>query len=328
MQTKYGVIRYPLKGLSLLLLVIAAVYWLAVVSVVHPLVRLNVRLGRHDAVRRVVGRGSRVGYSVFRLWGMRIASNHAHVRLPENRPIVLVASHHSSLDMCFLLGLLQDAFGRRNLRFVSRPGLDKGIPTISHYIKQYCYSLSSAGDFKARRQKEDKLLMGAYCRQLNAENGVLTIFPEGIKPRSQPEHSRHFSTTGLSVILDNMPDALIVPLAIKGTGEFYCTPRKWSHFLRGVPRFGVSVKVSMLPPLEPADYPDSVALIRHCEALIHREYGRLKQGQSQQGPLMHGLSLPGLRTPGGAADDAPPAAESRGDGRYAPALDTECEEIC
>lgn len=261
-----------------MLLVMASLFWLGLVIVLHPVTYYLIKRGRHDQVRRAYARGSRAGYSIFKWWGLRISSNHAYMRFPEDRPIVLVASHHSSLDMCFLLGLLEHTFGARNLRFVSRPGLDKGIPTVSHYIKQYCFSLSRAGSFRARQVKEDKALMAEFCQVLNQQNGVLTIFPEGVKPRYLPEHSRPFITSGLSVILDSMPDALVVPIAIKGSGEFYSTPRRWKHLFRGMPRFGVAVRISMLPALEPSIYPDNASLIQHCEELIHREYQRLKQG--------------------------------------------------
>lgn len=273
-----SVVKYPVRVLSLLLLIIASLYWLVLVLACHPVTSFHIRRENHERVRRIYARGCRIGYAVFKLWGLRISSNHRLARLPVDRPIVLVASHHSSLDMCFLLGLLEDTFGGRNLRFVARPGLDKGIPTISYYIKQYCYSLSRAGAFKARHQKEDKRLMAEFSKRINQENGVLTIFPEGVKPRHLPEHSRPFITQGLSVILENMPNAVVVPLAIKGSGEFYSTPRKWRQVVRGVPRFGVGVKVSLLPPLEPSEYADNSALIQHCEELIHREYLRLKQG--------------------------------------------------
>lgn len=291
-----SVVKYPVRLLSLLLLMIASIYWLVLVLVCHPMTSFHITRQNHARVRRIYARSCRIGYAVFKLWGLRISSNHRLSRLPTDRPIVLVASHHSSLDMCFLLGLLEDAFGERNLRFVARPGLDRGIPTISYYIKQYCYSLSRAGVFKARHLKEDKLLMADFSKRMNQENGVLTIFPEGVKPRHLKEHSRPFITQGLRVILENMPDAVVVPLVIKGSGEFYSTPRKWRQLLRGVPRFGVSVKVALLSPLEPSDYTDNAALIQHCEELMHREYLRL-----QHEPLRL---------------------------TYDAALDSDCEEVC
>lgn len=271
--------RLPLKLFSFLLLMLAAVFWLLLVSGVHVGVRYHYRRNNHAGVRRWVGRGCRLGIGAFRLWGLRVSSNHESIEFPAERPIVLVSSHHSSLDMCFLLGLLENAFGDRNLRFVSRPGLDRGLPTISFYIKQYCYSLGSAGAFKARRKKEDRLHMAQYCQQMNRDNGVVTIFPEGVKARELPEHSGSFNPNGLRLMLENMPDAVVVPLAIKGSGDFYCTPRQWKHLLQGVPQFGVSVKLSMLPPLEPRNYASKAALIAHCETLISNEYERLSHGK-------------------------------------------------
>lgn len=275
-----GITRYPERILSFSLLVVAALFWLVLLLMTDPVLRLLVRRKNTNAVRKFIGSGARFGFSIFKLWGLKVTSNQASVRLPSDRPIIFVASHHSSLDMCFLLGILEKTIGNRNLRFVARPGLDRGIPIISYYIKSYCYSLGSAGAYKARKQKQDKVLMALFSQKMNAENGVLTIFPEGIKPRNLAEHSRTFNTSGLSVIIENMPDALVVPLAIKGTGEFYCTPRKWKHLFSGFPRFGISIKVSLLPALEQSDYSDMGALINHCEALIHKEYHRLKRDEN------------------------------------------------
>lgn len=267
------------RGLSLILAAIAAVYWMFILIIAHPLVRYRLSREQHDVVRTVIGRWALRGCAVFRLWGVRVCSNHPYVRVPLDRPVIVVSSHHSSLDMVFLLGLLQNTFGHRNLRFVSRPGLDKGIPVISQYIKRYCYSLSRAGRFRARQQREDRIHMAEFCQRMNAENGVVTIFPEGVKPRGQPEHSRTFIRTGLSVMLENMPDAIVLPLVIKGTGEFYSTPRRWKHLWRDFPKFGVSMEFSLLPALEPRDYRDPEALISHCESQIHREYARLRHGK-------------------------------------------------
>lgn len=266
-------------SVSLLLSGIASFYWTLILLSNHWRVHHHITHRHHDYVRTLYGRWARRGYAVFRLWGVRVRSNHAYVKVPENRPVIVVSSHHSSLDMVFLLGLLQDTFGRRNLRFVSRPGLDSGIPVISPYIKHYCYSLSRAGRFLAREQREDKIHMAEFCQRMNAEKGVVTIFPEGVKPRGQPEHSRTFIRSGLNLMLENMPDAIVLPLAIKGTGEFYSTPRRWKHVWKGFPRFGVQMEFSLLPPLEPRDYPSADAVIAHCEAQIHREYARMRHGK-------------------------------------------------
>ncbi len=263
---------------SLPLTLLAYIHWLLILVGTHGLFRYHIRRLQHDAVRTRIGFWSRCGYNVFRLWGLRVRFHQAPMRLPEDRPVIVVSSHHSSLDMVFLLGLLQDTFGRRNLRFVSRPGLDEGIPVISTYIKHYCYSLSRVGRFRARDQKEDRIHLAEFCQRMNAEKGVVTIFPEGVKPRGEAEHCRPFSRTGLTVMLDNMPDAIVLPLVIKGTGEFYSTPRRWKHIVQKFPRFGVTMEFSLLQPLEPAEHENAEAVISHCERLIHREYAKLRKG--------------------------------------------------
>ncbi|MCG8312206.1 MAG: 1-acyl-sn-glycerol-3-phosphate acyltransferase [Pseudomonadales bacterium] len=204
--------------------------------------------------------------------------------LPENRPLIFVANHHSSIDILLLMHYLTAYIGSRKLRFISRPQLDRNIPGVSFYLRRYCYSLGQHQK-KSPDRKSDRAGMADFARQVAWENGVLVIFPEGVKARGIEEHTRPFYRSGLKTLLEQMPNALVVPVSLAGSGCFYTTPRKPSDIFKMPPNFAVNIGISILPAVDVNQYESIDAVVDHCEFVISRDYQRQTESGHSVTPL-------------------------------------------
>jgi 1-acyl-sn-glycerol-3-phosphate acyltransferase len=128
--------------------------------------------------------------------------------LPTDRPLILVANHQSMFDIIGMIWFL-----RRNFPvFVSKIELSKGVPSIS-------YNLRKSGAALINR-KDSKQAVGEILRLsgfIQEKKYAAVIFPEGT--RSRNGHLKSFAPGGLATLLKKAPDALIVPVAIEGTGK-------------------------------------------------------------------------------------------------------------
>jgi len=142
-----------------------------------------------------------------RILGTRISVNY-NSKLPKGRPMIFLANHSSLHDITGLYGLL----GKHKLVFVSKKSLAKGIPSVSFNLRK---SGAAVIDRKDRNQAVTQILkLGSF---INKNNLTAVIFPEGTRrPGLQP-----FKVGGLNALTKRSPNALIVPIAIQGTGDLY-----------------------------------------------------------------------------------------------------------
>lgn len=129
--------------------------------------------------------------------------------LPDNRPIIFVANHQSMFDISALIWYLR----KHHPRFVSKIELAHGIPSISYNLRK-----SEAAIINRKDGKQAIMEIARLGKLINDEKSAAVIFPEGTRTASGI--MKPFVAGGVATLLKRAPGALIVPVAINGTGAF------------------------------------------------------------------------------------------------------------
>jgi 1-acyl-sn-glycerol-3-phosphate acyltransferase len=177
-------------------------------------------------------------------WYLTGSSIHFENRaeLPDNRPIIFVANHQSMFDIPGLIWFLRKYYPL----FVSKIELAKGIPSISYNLR-----VGGAALINRKDGKQAVVEIAKLGKRIHDTKGSAAIFPEGT--RSSSGIMKPFAAGGLMALLKKAPDALVVPVAIQGTGTF--NP-KGLFPLTAFTRMSWTV----LPGIEPAgNTPDVIA---------------------------------------------------------------------
>ncbi|WP_266368363.1 lysophospholipid acyltransferase family protein [Tellurirhabdus rosea] len=182
------------------------------------------------------------------LTGSTVRFRNRH-HLPTDRPIIFVANHQSMFDIPPIIWFLR----RHWPTFVSKIELAKGIPSISYNLRK-----SGAALINRKDGKQAVVEIARLAKLIQSENHSAVIFPEGT--RSATGTMRPFAVGGVSTLLKRAPKALVVPIAIDGTGRF--NP-KGVFPLRSFTRMTFTV----LSPIEPADQPIEEVVKRAEEAI-------------------------------------------------------------
>jgi len=142
------------------------------------------------------------------LTGARITLKNL-AKLPENRTIIFVANHQSTFDIPAIIWYLR----KYHPRFVSKIELAKGVPSISYNLRK-----SGAALINRRDGKQAVTEIARLGKLIHEEKSSAIIFPEGTRTASGI--MKPFVPGGVATLLKRAPDALIVPVAINGTGAF------------------------------------------------------------------------------------------------------------
>ena len=129
--------------------------------------------------------------------------------IPDNRPIIFIANHQSSFDIAAVYWFLR----KYHPRFVSKIELAKGVPSISYNLRKSGAALINRKDGKQAISEIARL-----GRLIQEEKSSAIIFPEGTRTASGI--MKPFAAGGVATLLKRVPDALIIPIAIDGTGAF------------------------------------------------------------------------------------------------------------
>lgn len=126
--------------------------------------------------------------------------------LEINLPVVVISNHQSMFDIPFLcLGLPSLC-----LRFVAKTELAQGIPGISVALRNGEHAIID------RANADQALSEMERAAKLSVQKGFsLVVFPEGT--RSRNGSLRQFKTGGVAKILETLGEAVILPVAIKGS---------------------------------------------------------------------------------------------------------------
>ena len=134
-------------------------------------------------------------------------SFHNFKKLPKNVPVIIISNHQSMWDIPTLIW----KFRAHRPKFVAKKELAKGIPSIS-------YNLRTGGSVSIDRKdpKGAILKIKAFAKLVKENCFAVCIFPEGT--RSRDGKIKPFKVAGVKAIMDKIPEALVVPVAIKNTG--------------------------------------------------------------------------------------------------------------
>lgn len=172
----------------------------------HPIQWLCLKLGGYNAHKR----------SVDILNGFLVACNYTlfnrtrfidNKNIPVGKPIIFIANHQSTYDIPPLIYFLRRFHGK----FISKIELaEAGIPSISFNL---IHGGAANIDRKDPKQSISEILKLAM--NMKTKNWSTFIFPEGT--RTKTGKMKPFSIGGIATILKKVPDALVVPIAIKGS---------------------------------------------------------------------------------------------------------------
>lgn len=152
--------------------------------------------------------------------------------LPVDRPVIIVSNHQSMYDIPMIMWECRS----REVGFVAKRELGRGIPSISLALRRLGSVLIDRKDASmAVRQIAD------FGRTKEQERQVAAVFPEGTRARDGV--MKKFKATGLKVLLESMPSALVQPVAIRGNWKLL------QNNFWPVP-FGTSIELEFLKPLE------------------------------------------------------------------------------
>ncbi|WP_247231880.1 1-acyl-sn-glycerol-3-phosphate acyltransferase [Telluribacter sp. SYSU D00476] len=164
-------------------------------------------------------------------------------QLPTDRPIIFTPNHQSTFDIPAIIWFLR----RYRPLFVSKIELAKGIPGISYNLRK-----SGAALINRKDGKQAIMEIARLGKHIQENNYSAVIFPEGTRTASG--QMRPFAAGGLAALLKKAPNALVVPIAIQGTGRF--NPTKGVFPLVSFTKLSWTV----LPGIEPAGKkPEEVA---------------------------------------------------------------------
>lgn len=126
--------------------------------------------------------------------------------LPKDKPVIIAANHQSMWDIPPLIWFLR----RIHPKFISKKELGNRIPTISYNLK---YGGSVLIDRKDSKQAMKEIVKIAHY--ISANKRSVVIFPEGT--RSRDGVPKRFHRNGLRTLLQEAPDAWILPVSINNS---------------------------------------------------------------------------------------------------------------
>jgi 1-acyl-sn-glycerol-3-phosphate acyltransferase len=217
----------------------------------HPVQMICLKLGGYSAHKRSVDilnllllRSLHLLFTRIRMVGFD--------KLPVGRPIIIVANHQSAYDIPPVVW----GFRRYHPKFISKKELGRYIPSISYNLK---HGGSVLIDRANRLQSVKEIFrLGAF---IGKNNYAACIFPEGT--RSRDGVVRDFKAAGVASLLKAVPNALIVPFAIKGNHLI-------NHDNSGLASAFVTVTYTVFPAIDPVGR-NFDEVIAEAETLVRRE---------------------------------------------------------
>jgi 1-acyl-sn-glycerol-3-phosphate acyltransferase len=121
-------------------------------------------------------------------------------------------------------------------KFISKKELGKGIPSVS-------YNLKYGGSVLIDRKDSDGAVKAIvkFAKNIHEKKHSAVIFPEGT--RSRDGKLKRFSENGLRTLVENCPDAIIVPVSIENSWQL----QKYGMFPLPL---GVKVRFKVHQPIE------------------------------------------------------------------------------
>ncbi|MGX5690529.1 lysophospholipid acyltransferase family protein [Arcticibacter tournemirensis] len=199
----------------------------------HPIQWLSLKLGGYSAHKRSVDILNFFLVTTYYLMGSRMRFSNK-VGLPAGRSIIFIANHQSMYDISPMIWHLR----AHHPKFISKIELTRGIPSVSFNLKH-----GGAANIDRSDPKQSIAEILKLAKRMRENNWSAAIFPEGT--RSKDGKMKPFAAGGVITLLKKVPDALVVPVAIKGS---------WKLTRFGVfpLSFGEKMSWTVLQPIEPA----------------------------------------------------------------------------
>ena len=172
------------------------------------------------------------------------------VEYSADERFIFVSNHQSMYDIPFLVWMLR----QHHPKFIAKKELGKGLPSISYALRHMGSVLINRKDPEGAVTKIKEFAKSCLDRSFSA-----CIFPEGTRARDGK--MKRFKVSGLKVLLKEMPNTRVVPVAINGSWELL------RYHFKPVP-FGVTVNIKFMEPLS-RDLADE-ELIEKVEAIIRK----------------------------------------------------------
>lgn len=242
-KTKLAVANYILGFLFRIIFICCALIF-------HPIQWLAYNLGGERAHQQTVYLMNGILTKSIGLCGNKLRFTNTQ-DLPTDRPIIFTANHQSMWDIVGIYWYL------RQYRpvFVSKVELKKGLPSISYNLRK---SGAAFVDLKDKKGTIKEILQ--LSKKIQTEKRSAVIFPEG--RRSRDGSLKTFAAGGLIALLKKAPDALVVPIAIDGTGAITAKKYKINAFK--------NVSWTVLEPIEPSSM-NGEELANHLKKVIGAE---------------------------------------------------------
>ncbi len=231
----------PKSFLAYILTVPFIVVFIGILIVFDPLLRLARVVAGLNGQKKVAEYLNHFLLLSTRMMGTKVQVEGA-VAIDRNSPYVIISNHQSLYDII----LLADLFRENPPGFVAKKELAERIPSVSYNLRRGYNVLIDRTDAKQALGAID-----AFAAFINRDRGAVVIFPEGTRARDGV--LKKFRSSGVASLLENAPDAAVIPVTIDGSWKvlaYRCWP---------IP-FGIQVRVKIGKTLNRKDFPDLRAL--------------------------------------------------------------------
>ncbi len=220
--------------------------------VFHPIQWISLKLGGYAAHKRTVDILNFFLVSTYYTVGCNVRFINQY-NLPQNRSIIFVANHQSMYDISPLIWHLR----KYHAKFISKIELTRQpVPSIP-------FNLIHGGganiDRKDPKQSISEILK--LAARMRENNWSAVIFPEGTRTRDG--RMKPFAVGGVATLLKKVPNALVVPIAIKGSWEL-------TQYGTYPLKFGQGMSFTVLGMIEQADKTHE-QIVEEAELMIRKE---------------------------------------------------------
>ena len=179
--------------------------FIVILLVFHPLQVIALRFGysAHNKVVEVM-----VSCLLASLWlvGKPLRIRGDLNAIPMDKPLIIICNHASMFD----IPVLARVFRKFHPKFISKKELAFGIPSVSYNIRHGGSAYIDRGN-----RREALLVLKKMGEYIENTGRSVVIFPEGT--RSKTGELRRFKDGGIQVLLKSIPNAMVVPVAIKNS---------------------------------------------------------------------------------------------------------------
>jgi 1-acyl-sn-glycerol-3-phosphate acyltransferase len=166
------------------------------------------------------------------LLGGSVSFNMRWDELPADRVYIFAANHQSMNDIPAMIWFLR----RARPIFIAKKELSKNVPGIS-----YNYRTGGAVGIDRKDSQQARQAIAQLAQRCAQSGESICIFPEGT--RSRDGRLKTFQAGGIKTILNEIPQAVIVPIAIENSWKLL----KYNFW--PIP-LGVKLRWTMLQPID------------------------------------------------------------------------------